>query len=188
MSKKTTEQIIDSGNDYTIQVKGNQSTLFQEIQRAIVEQIPLDHYEESEKDHGRQSYWSVRVFDATNSPKAEEWKHLTRFVHVHKFTKQKHKVSESNRLYISSRMETSAQYFHQGIRGHWTIENSLHWVKDVVHNEDKNQIKTNNGPVNSAVLSSIAINIHRKNENHSITEGQVGFNANFNEIFNLIRT
>jgi len=188
LPKKTTEQTIDSGNDYTIQVKGNQPSLFKEIQECIVEQAPLDYHFEEEKEHGRHSEWHVRVFDATNNPKAKEWKGLTRFIHVHKRTKKEGHISDNDRLYISSVSNTSAQYHHQGIRGHWTIENSLHWVKDVVHKEDDNRITKNNGPVNSAIFSSIAINIHRKNGNHSITKGQMICNANFFELFEYIRT
>jgi len=188
LSKKTVEQIIESGNDYTIQVKRNQPSLFQTVQSAMVNQKPLDYYVEEQKDHGRHSKWFVSVFDATNSPKAKEWKALRRFIHVHKITRSKQKVSHSDRLYISSRYETSAEYYHTGIRGHWTIENSLHWVKDVIHKEDGNRIITDNGPVNSAIFSSIAINIHRKNGFHSITEAQVNAIANFNKLFDQIRT
>lgn len=181
-------QIIESGNDYTIQVKRNQPSLFQGVESAMVKQKPLDYYQEEEKDHGRHSQWFVSVFDATNSPKAKEWKGLRRFIHVHKITECKGRVSHSDRLYISSRYETSAEYYHKGIRGHWTIENSLHWVKDVIHKEDSNRIVTDNGPVNSAIFSSIAINLHRKNGYHSITEAQVSATANFTELFSLIRT
>lgn len=188
MSKKTVEQIIESDNDYTIQVKGNQPSLFKEIQRVMVEQAPLDQYDEQEKDHGRESNWTVTVYDAIQSDKSKEWMGLKRFIHVHKITRIKGKVTESNRVYITSRPNICAKYHHIGIRGHWTIENSLHWVKDVVHKEDKNGIRKNNGPVNSSIFSSIAINIHRKNGLHSITEAQIVANANFNELFDQIRT
>jgi len=171
-----------------IQVKGNQRRLFHEIQGAIVEQAPLDYFEAHEKDHGRHSTWYVRVFDASRSAGADEWKGLRRFVHVHKCTVKNGKESHSDRLYMSDLHRTCARSFHNGIRGHWTIENSLHWTKDVVHNEDNNQIRTENGPVNSAVLSSIAINIHRKNGEWSITENQIRFGTNVKELFNLIRT
>jgi len=188
LSKKTVEQIIDSENDYTIQVKKNQPSLLQAVGNVMAEQKPLDCYVEEEKDHGRHSKWFVSVFDATYSPKAKEWKDLRRFIHVHKITICKKKVSYSDRHYISSRYETSAEYYHKGIRGHWTIENSLHWVKDVIHKEDSNRIITNNGPVNSAIFSSIAINLHRKNGFHSITEAQVYAVANFKELLSRIRT
>lgn len=148
----------------------------------------MDYFETHEKDHGRQSWWSVHVFDASLSPKAKEWKNLCRFIHVHKRTIKKGKESHNDRLYMSDHFKTSAKFYHQGIRGHWTIENSLHWVKDVVHKEDANAIRKHNGPVNSAVFSSIAINIHRKNGNQSISKGQIKFAANLKKLFNLIRT
>jgi len=98
------------------------------------------------------------------------------------------KISHGDALFISDLFETDAEFFHRGIREHWGIENSLHWVKDVIHKEDKNRIRILNGPMNAAILSSIAINIHRKNGNHSITDGIVQFNANFQDIFRLIST
>ena len=186
--KKTIEQIIETGNHYIVQVKGNQPSLFREIQRVMVEQKTLDYYQEHQKDHGRHSSWYVSVFDASYSDKANEWKNLRRFIHVHKHTLSKKGESHSDRLYISDLFETSAHYYHQAIRGHWKIENSLHWVKDVVHREDRNRIIKDNGPVNSAVFSSIAINIHRKNDNWSITDGQIKFGTNVKELFQLLRT
>lgn len=107
---------------------------------------------------------------------------------MHKVTVKDARVSHSDRLYISDLFRHDAQLFHQEIRGHWTIENTLHWVKDVIHNEDKNRIVTDNEPVNSAVFSSIAINIHHKFGSHSITESQVKFNTNVKELFNYLRT
>jgi len=188
MLKKTVQTIVESGNHYVIQVKGNQPTLFKELQCIIVEQSPLECFQEQEKDHGRHSIWDVHVFDASQSPKAQEWKDLRRVIHVHKTTLKNGRVSHNDRLYISDLYQTDAKTYHQGIRGHWTIENSLHWVKDVVHGEDSNRLTKANAPVNAAVFSSIAINIHRKNGNHSITEGQIKFGANVKELFNFWRT
>ena len=181
-------EIVDSGNHYVIQVKANQKTLFSEIQRVIVEDAPVDYYEEHEKDHGRHSSWFVRIFDAQQSCKATEWKNLRRFIHVHKRTVKKGRISDNCRLYISDLFETDAQYYHNGIKGHWKIENSLHWVKDVIHGEDTNRLKLENAPLNAATFSSIAINIHRANGNHSITHGQIKFGANVKELFQLLRT
>lgn len=171
-----------------IQVKRNQKKLFDEIQDAVALQKPLDYFEEHEKDHGRHSSWYVYVFDVILNKVTKQWKNIRRFIHVHKYTRNKDDESHSDRFYMSDRFEVSAEYYHHGIRGHWTIENSLHWVKDVIHNEDHNQIRKDNGPVNSAVLSSIAINIQRKVGERSVTENQMKFNANIKEIFKLIRT
>lgn len=150
----------------------------------------MDYYEDQEKNHGRHSWWFVHVFDASHSHKAKEWKNLRRVIHVHKktiCTKTK-KESHNDRFYISDLFKTSAQDYHVGIRGHWKIENTLHWVKDVIHGEDKNRLKTNYAPMNTATFSSIAINIHRRNGNYSITEGQIKFGTNVKELFSLLRT
>jgi len=186
--KKTVDEIVESGNHYIIQVKRNQRSLFAEIERVIVMGKPIDYYHEHEKDHGRHSSWFVHVFDAQMSVKAVEWKNLRRFIHVNKRTISKGKVSYSSRLYISDLFETDAKYYHKGIRGHWKIENSLHWVKDVVHKEDTNRLKLKNAPLNVATFSSIAINIHRANGNHSITYGQIKFGANVKKLFQFLRT
>ena len=190
MSKKTVEKIVESGNNYVIQVKGNQRTLFREIQRIMVEQLPLDVFTVEEKGHGRHSLWSVSVFSALNSKKHKEWKGLKRFIHVHKEVFHTNKntkkgFTDNDRLYISSVSSSNAKFFHEGIRNHWSIENKLHWVKDVIHNEDDNRVRTNNGPIKQSIISTIAINIHRKNGNPSITDSQIKFGANVKELFNI---
>ncbi len=186
MPKKTVEQIVDSGNHYVIQVKRNQPSLFSAIECAILTQTPLDSYDEQEKGHGRHSRWTVNVYNAAQDQKANEWKNLRRFIHVHKHTIKKNEESHADRFYISDQFTTDAKFFHQGIRGHWKIENSLHWVKDVVHGEDQNGIRTANGPLNTAVFSAIAINIHRKNGHYSITDGQLYFSDKIKELFEII--
>jgi len=125
------------------------------------------------------------------SEKTFEWKNQSRFIHVHKCTIKKDKNGvkkeiHSNRFYIADIYISCAKFYHFGIKGHWSIENSLHWVKDVIHREDSNQITKDNGPVNSAIFSSIAINIHRKNGNHSISHGQMKFSANVKELFKFL--
>lgn len=186
--KKTIEAIVESQNHYVAQVKGNQKTLFQELQRIIVEQAPLDCFEIHERGHGRKSSWYVFLYDAQNSPKAREWKDLRRVIHVHRVRKKKGKLTHANSFYISDLFQTNAQFFHQGIRGHWSIENSLHWVKDVILGEDKNRIRTASGPIAAAIFSSIAINIHRQEGSHSITEAQVEARAKIQDLFCHFRT
>ena len=154
----------------------------------IIYDQPLDSYFEEEKDHGRHSKWYVDVYNALDEPLAEEWTDLHRFIHVHTHVVKKGVEHHGDRLYITDLLSTSAESFHKLIRGHWKIENSLHWVKDVVHGEDNNQVRKHNGPVNSAVFSSIAINLHRKNGNWSITKGQIKFGRDISKAFDVIRT
>ena len=155
-----------------------------------IEQYPVGYYEEHEDKRGRHSSWFIHVFDISKNEKAKEWKNLRRVIHVHKkmYTPRTKKETHNDRYYISDLYQTDAEKFHKGIRGHWKIENSLHWVKDVIHNEDKNRYKVKNAPMNMSTFSSIAINILRKNGNHSITEGQIKFGAKVSELFKLLRT
>ncbi len=62
--------------------------------------------------------------------------------------------------------------FNKIIRGHWTIENQLHWVKDVILGEDKSQIKDFNPATNMSILQTIGMNLFRSRGFISITEGK----------------
>ena len=185
--KKTIEAIIESGNHYVAQVKGNQKTLLEEIKSIVSSQNPISTYQLHQKGHGRDMTWRVSVFDASHSSKTAEWKNLKRVILVERERTQGQKSIRKDAFFISD-LALQSEEFHQGIRGHWGIENRLHWVKDVIHKEDSNRIKKENAPLNRAVLSTMAINIHRKNGHQSITYGQIKFGANVKELFNLIRT
>ncbi len=153
-------------------------------------QHPLDGYQEEEKDHGRHTIWQVAIYNARQNPKTNEWKGLARSVHVHRIctnTKTGNKT-HSDRLYITDLPCIDASLLAKGIREHWSIENRLHYVKDVLHNEDKNRIKQGNGPVNCSIISSFAINFHRKNGYDSILDGQVATQANTENILCKFKT
>jgi predicted transposase YbfD/YdcC len=66
----------------------------------------------------------------------------------------------------------NAVTFAQGIRGHWGIENRLHWVKDVVFDEDRSSIHTGQAPANLSLLRAIALNVLRRSGYSSITSAQ----------------
>lgn len=190
MPKKTVEQIIDSGNHYLIQVKRNQPTLFNQIQEVMLTQIPLDQAVLEDIGHGRRTFWHISVYNALPTPKSDEWKGLKRFIHIHRvcYDTKKKVTTHSDRLYITDLATTSAPLYVKGIREHWKIENSLHWVKDVIHGEDSNAIQMGQGPMNHSIISSIAINLHRSMGEWSITEGQVKVAANIRDIICKIST
>ena len=99
------------------------------------------------------------------------------------------KNEETNETaYFISDLDSNAEQFHHLVRIHWKIENCLHWVKDVIHKEDKNKIRSANGPICAALFSTIAINFHRRQHQYSITYGQILFRANVKELFNMIIT
>lgn len=67
-------------------------------------------------------------------------------------------VSVERRYYIAT-LDNNAQRLGQAVRGHWAIENSLHWVLAVVFNEDQARIRRGHGPENMAVIRHIALNL-----------------------------
>lgn len=101
---------------------------------------------------------------------SKEWMGLQQIISVHRQIKLKGKTSDETAYFISSR-RGSALLYEEGIRSHWAIENSLHWVKDVTLKEDASKIRKGNAPQNISTLKNIGINIFRKNNFSSIAAG-----------------
>ncbi len=169
MPKKTTKIIIDSGNNYTIGVKENQTTLFNNIEEIIYSEKPIDFTSNIEKNRGRIELRETTVF---NAPKflAKDWKGIRQIIKVERTTRRGEKVSEETAYFISS-SSGGAEYFNRAIRLHWRIENSLHYIKDVTFGEDASKIKRDNSPENNSIIRNISINLFRDNGFESIATG-----------------
>jgi predicted transposase YbfD/YdcC len=76
---------------------------------------------------------------------------------------QSDKTQISERYFISSRTG-SAEEFLQYIRGHWQIENGLHWVLDIAFREDESRIRNHHAPQNMAVLRHLALNLLKQDQ------------------------
>ncbi|MBD2605939.1 transposase [Scytonema hofmannii FACHB-248] len=72
------------------------------------------------------------------------------------------------------------------IRGHWGIENRLHWVKDVIFDEDNSTIRMGNAPANLSVMRTIALNILRRNGHASITTAQRFISNDIDKLLALV--
>ena len=114
----------------------------------------------------------------------EKWKGLQQYVVV----ERERDEAKETALYITDLKHTQAEHFYELTRFHWGIENGLHFVKDVVHNEDKNRIKNPTGATIASLASSIAINISRKNQEQSISYSKIFFRSNVGIALELIRT
>lgn len=92
-----------------------------------------------------------------------EWTGLRCFIQVHRLVVHDTTSTEEMAYFISSLPDTTtAEVFQNGIRGHWTIENSLHYVKDVTFKEDASKTRTKQAPQNISLFKNIAINLLRK--------------------------
>ena len=187
MSKKTVKAVIDSGNDDIIQVKLNQPTLFQSILTAFDTQTPSLSAFHEENSRGRHETRTAHILEAAEDMK-NIWKGLQRVIHVERRFVRKGKETQSHHYYISSLASDDAELFAEGIRGHWSIENRLHWVKDVIQHEDGSGIEKGNGIETLSILKNVAINISRELGFDSIKGAAIHFASNIKKLMDHLRT
>jgi predicted transposase YbfD/YdcC len=168
--KKTISEIISTNNDYIFQVKANQKNLYKELKKIAEINQPLSCDVELDVSHGRKILRKVSVFEKTGS-KTNNWEELKSVIKVERSGERGNKPYEEVAYYISS-CQKDAQEFSEKIRGYWKIENQLHWVKDVVLEEDTNGISDFQPATNLSILKTIGINLLRNLGFLSITEGQ----------------
>ncbi|MEO5562166.1 MAG: ISAs1 family transposase [Chitinophagaceae bacterium] len=155
--------IIKSGNDYVIGVKLNQKKLHDQIEQVMSDKGQISSsYIEIEINRGRTELRHIVVSDQVEKA-SKDWVGLKQFVSVYRIVDNKGQRREELAYFISSK-KSNALLYAQGIRLHWEIENSLHYVKDVTFQEDDSKIRTGNAPQNISTLKNIAINIFRKNK------------------------
>jgi len=164
--------VVEKGADYVFQVKQNQSTLFETIRN-----LPGDVFSHKftilEKGHGQ---IEKRVIQSTTAIVGEtEFPYVVQAVRVYRnFTEIKSgNTSEEISCYITSisREKAGDERLLELIRGHWSIENSSHYVRDVTFGEDRSQIRTGAAPRVFATMRNLSIAILRLNGVRNIAKG-----------------
>jgi predicted transposase YbfD/YdcC len=167
--KKIAQKIRDEKADYLLSLKDNQGRFLQDVQDwfAHADQVNFagmkhDYHETVNKGHGR---IEVRRCWVVSDPVAfdyirhyEGWADLQTIVRVQRERRFAEKTEQETSYYISS-LPSNASLILNAIRSHWSIENSLHWVLDVVFREDASRIRKDNSSQNIGVLRKIALNI-----------------------------
>jgi len=170
LPKKTCELIVNSGNDYVIAVKDNQPTLHKHIQHTAATKKPASQDVSLERTRDRVTQRTVSVFHELIGI-SPAWTGIKSLIKVERVGTRAGKKYHEIICYVSSLMRIAAE-FAAGIRGHWGIENRLHWVKDVVFKEDASRVHTGNAPANFSIIRATAINLIRRNGYDSITTYQ----------------
>ncbi|HTQ19357.1 ISAs1 family transposase [Mycobacterium sp.] len=168
--RDTAEAIVGAGGHYIFTVKANQPKLRKQLKELPWKQIPILDTS-IEHGHGRTA---KRILKATAIasgilfPLAAQVLRLTRTVTDHK-TNNTHTevVYAVTSLTIT---DATAAQVAGWLRGHWAIENKLHWVRDVTYAEDHSQVRTGNGPHVMAALRNAAIGLLRLDGHDNIAK------------------
>lgn len=173
------QQIIDQGGDYVLALKDNQPTLAAAVtdafalahQTAFADLAAGDHAElrTVDKGHGR---LEVRRYGTISDPATlayvdptNAWAGLRSIGMVETERRIGEKVSVETRYYLSSHAgAATAAGFAGAVRGHWGIENELHWVLDLAFREDESRTRSGHSAHNLAVLRHIALNLLRQEQ------------------------
>jgi predicted transposase YbfD/YdcC len=164
------QSILDADADYLFAVKDNQPTLHAEVESYFetAPEVEVEKVETIDKEHGRFEVRNYRVshkidwYETERSyPGAPRFPQLTTIAMVESRIERGDKIESERRSYISSRA-LSAPAFAAAARGHWGIENKLHWVLDVTFREDHSRLRTGHGAKNMAVVRHFALNLVRQ--------------------------
>jgi predicted transposase YbfD/YdcC len=189
--KDIAAKIVAGGGDYVLTVKDNQPSLLSDIQDGFIQAhdtdfagLDYDEYETTDRGHGRiekRSYTIIK--NPTTLQQKDLWAELkvigmcvsTRIV--------KDKESTEIRYFIGSRI-ASAKKYGATLRGHWSIENNLHWQLDVSFDEDNNRVTKRHGAENLSLLRKLALTLLKRHpDKRSIACKRLAaaFNPNFLE-------
>jgi predicted transposase YbfD/YdcC len=165
-------KIIDKEADYVLALKANQGTLYEDVVRyfdwALEDKFKQTVYTSHETTDGEHGRIAVRRYYATDditwlSQKAD-WKGLHTIAMVERERTILGEATSRERRYYISSLEADALQLGKAVRGHWSIENSLHWVLDIGFREDESRIRKDHGPENVATLRHIALNLLKQEE------------------------
>jgi len=184
--KEIAARIAAKQADYVLALKGNHATAHQEIQEFFTDAVPpcatepadtirpgtMDFFQTVEKDHGRietRRYWHSTDIDWFQDKKL--WPKLQSIGMVESIRRVKGKNSIERRYYLSS-LPLGAKTFARAVRGHWGVENPLHWTLDVTFREDQSRARSKYAAQNLATLRRIALNLIKKNHRKKVSQRQ----------------
>jgi|LakMenEpi03Aug12_release.lakeMendotaPanAssembly.Ray.scaffolds.fasta_scaffold51339_2 predicted transposase YbfD/YdcC len=157
--KKTVETIVESNNDYIIKVKKNQPKLQAAIRIQTEQETPVQVKVEDEQSKGRKVQRLVEVFTPPTNIDSG-WKNVQSVIRVTRSGERDGKAYSTLSYYLSSLAPTSER-IAKVIQGHWQIENRLHWVKDVIFDEDNSPQRAGNAPINLSIIKTWVLSVFR---------------------------
>ena len=153
------------GAHWILRIKGNQKTLYTRLKALPWAQVPEAARVRS-VGHGRIETRTIRVVDLTGSSDGhgEFFPHARQALKIVRRRRTRRGRWSVQTVYAITSLDArqaDPALLACWVRGHWSIEARLHWVRDVTLGEDYSQIRTDNGPQNVAALRTLAINALR---------------------------
>jgi predicted transposase YbfD/YdcC len=177
--KAIAAQIVDSGADYVLALKGNQETLHQQVIDYVEEQMKSDFADAQarrhitkEKGHGREeirSYIQMPVPETLGG--LELWKGLKSIGMATFVCVRNGEETIDTRYYISS-LRVGVKQFAHAIRSHWGIENSCHWSLDMTYREDESRIREPHMRENFAWLNRFTLSLLKQHPSKNSIVGK----------------
>lgn len=157
--KEIVSKILSQGADYAISLKGNQTSLHDDVKLYFKDFAgEASKFSRGEKDHGRMEKREYILETKLNWLEQKPlWKGLSGIGAVKSSVFEKGETRVETRYFITSLREV--REFAQAVRGHWSIENQLHWQLDVTFGEDGSRARKDNSPLNLNVLRKVALSL-----------------------------
>ena len=174
--KKIAAQIVDQGGDYLLQLKANQTALHADAVELFDHCLRDDclgiAYTTAETVNGGHGRIERRRLWATSEigwcAERKKWKKLKSLIRVEAQRTVDGETSCETRYFISSRPADDPEKLLEHVRGHWGVENGLHWCLDISFADDQRRIRKGHGAENFARLSRIALNLLKAQRSHKV--------------------
>lgn len=173
--KEIAKQIVEQGGDYVFSLKGNQGNLHKDVELLFekarednFKDLPHDTHTTVDGGHGR---IETRHYTTTDYvewfEEKSKWPKLTTFGMVESERDMGDHNTKEMRYFISS-LPSEAKRFGEAVRGHWGIENGLHWSLDVAFREDDSRVRKGHGPTNLAIINRFALSLIRQDPTRKV--------------------
>lgn len=187
--KNIAQQIVDGGGDYLLSLKGNHKKIHKDVAALIEEQMANDFRDVTarkltvtEKGHGREvTYWYTQIPVPESLRGREQWAKLKTLGVAVRYCQQGDKDVYDTRYFLSS-LPLGIQRFAKAVRGHWGIENTLHWCLDVTFREDESRLRDRIAGDNVAWLKRFGIGLLKQVKNKesiAMRRRMAGWNEDF---------
>jgi len=188
--KEIAKKIVNAKGNYVLAVKDNQPKLHEAIKELFSDarqndllKMPTRECQTSDKSHGRKDercYVLAKL--PRDSPLKDQWPGIKAVGMAVRVTEQRDGTTNGDVRYFISSRYLSGRRFAQAVRGHWGIENSLHWVLDVTFDEDQSRTRERRMADNLSWLRRFAISLLKRHPSKASIKGKsriAGWNNDF---------